>query len=124
MAYSIPLPLFRLGVTMNRCSMNIAEETPGTGTSTHPVLGWHRPCLDVIVEDQMGFAVSLQQGLGIGQVEVLELQNSIGPPPHHRLHKLVYDLRTHAAQLRHDSSIKQGISTITMCCSHTAPGGA
>ena len=48
--------------------------------------------LDVIVEDQVQMLVALQQSVRILQLEVLKLQHCLGPPTHHRLHKLVQNL--------------------------------
>ena len=46
------------------------------------------PHLNVVVKHQVVIAVTLQQGLRVRHVEVLELQDGVGPAAHHRFHKL------------------------------------
>ena len=55
-------------------------------------------CLNIVVEDEVGVAVPLQQRLRIGHVEVLKLQHSVWPAPHDCLHELVYDLQAHRSR--------------------------
>ena len=66
--------------------------------------------LNVIVEDQVVISVSVQQWMGIGHVEILKLQHSIWPSPHHCFHKLINHL--HAS--RHEACMVIMLRAIIM----------
>ena len=62
--------------------------------------------LDIIIEDQVLMLVALQQRVGILQLEIFKLQNCLGPPTHHRLHKLVQNLQPRCSWFTHASGIR------------------